>query len=246
MLAGGIARLADFLLPPQCAACGARISAAGNLCGSCWGRLRFIEAPYCQRLGIPLAFDCGPGAVSPRAIAAPPVFSRARAAVLYDDVARQLVHGLKYRDRHDLTALMARMMVRAGSELLGEATLVAPVPLHRRRLWTRRFNQSALLAKEISRLSGVPLVPDLLSRIKATRQQVGLSAEQRRRNVAGAFRLDDDWRARISGQRVVLVDDVLTTGATVEGCARVLLRSGAGRVDVLLFALVAQPVENPI
>jgi ComF family protein len=251
-LADGLSRVADFLLPPQCAACGTRVAAAGHLCGDCWGRLRFIEPPFCDRLGTPFSHDgvasCdGNGRlVSPLALSRSPPYKRARAAVLYDDVARRLVHGLKYRDRHDLAHVMARAMTRAGVALLVEADLVAPVPLHRGRLWTRRFNQSALLAREVARESGCALVPDLLLRTKATRHQVGLSAEARRRNVAGAFRVNENHAARLGGANVVLVDDVLTTGATVEGCARVLLRAGAGRVDVLLFALVAQPIENPI
>lgn len=248
--AGGLSRLADFLLPPQCGSCGTRVDAAGHLCGKCWGGLRFIEAPFCQRLGIPFSYDCGGdgegGPVSPLALSRPPPYARARAAVLYDDVARRLVHGLKYRDRHELSQVMAQAMARAGAGLLAEADLVAPVPLHRGRLWTRRFNQSALLAAKVSRLSGTPVASDLLLRIRATRRQVGLSAEARRRNVAGAFQVNEDWRARLGGLNVVLVDDVLTTGATVEGCARALLRAGAARVEVLLFALVAQPIENPI
>lgn len=250
--AGGFSWLADFLLPPQCGSCGARVAAAGHLCGDCWGGLRFIEAPFCDRLGIPFSYAHGAspdGAgrlVSPRALSRPPSYARARAAVLYDDVARRLVHGLKYRDRHDLSGLMGRAMVRAGAELLAQADLLAPVPLHRGRLWTRRFNQSALLAAKVSHRSGVPMVPDLLLRIRATCHQVGLSAEARRRNVAGAFRIDAEHSARLAGRNVVLIDDVLTTGATVEGCARALSRAGAGRVDVLLFALVAQPIENPI
>lgn len=250
--AGALFRFADFLLPPQCGSCGARLEAAGHLCGDCWGKLRFIEPPFCDRLGIPFSFETGATgvgdghAVSPRALSRPPPYERARAAVLYDDVARRLVHGLKYRDHHDLARVMARAMVRAGGELLAQADLIAPVPLHRGRLWTRRFNQSALLTREVARLGGVAMVPDLLARVRATRRQVGLSAEARRRNVAGAFRVVDERAAGLAGQNVVLVDDVLTTGATVEGCARILRRAGAARVDVLLFALVAQPIENPI
>lgn len=245
-LTDALRAFADFVLPPQCAACGAPVMAHGHLCGACWRGLRFIERPFCERLGIPFALDPGRRAVSPAALAAPPAYDRARAAVLFDDVARGLVHALKYRDRHDLADTMGRLMARAGAELLAEADLVMPVPLHRRRLWARRFNQSGLLAGAVARAGGRPLAIDALERVRATRQQVGLSAAQRRRNVAGAFAVAARWRERVAGAGIVLVDDVLTTGATVEGCARTLRRAGAARVDVLTFARVAEIVEMPI
>jgi ComF family protein len=240
---------ADFVLPPQCAACGARTESHGALCGTCWSGLEFIEPPLCDRLGIPFSVDGGDGdepLISPQAMAEPPAYDRARAAVRFNDTARTLIHGLKYRDRHDLALAMARMMARAGAEFFTDASLVLPVPLHRWRLWGRRYNQSALLAKPIAEALSLPYAVDALARIRPTRRQVGLTADQRRRNVAGAFALDPAWRGRIAGERVVLVDDVLTTGATAEGCARVLARAGAARVDVLLFARVANIVENPI
>lgn len=241
-----LAALVDALLPPQCAACGARIAAHGHLCGACWRRLAFIERPFCERLGIPFAVDPGGPALSPAALADPPAYDRARAAVLFDDVSRTLIHGLKYRDRHDLADMMGRLMARAGADILAGADLLVPVPLHRGRLWARRFNQSVLLAAAVAAASGHTLAPDGLARVRATRQQVGLTADQRRRNVAGAFAVADAWRGGVAGRRVVLVDDVITTGATVEGCARTLHRAGAAGVDVLAFARVAQVVEMPI
>lgn len=238
--------LVDFLLPPQCAACGARVDSHGHVCGVCWRRLRFIAPPFCRRLGIPFAIDPGFPAVSPQAASEPPAYDRARAVVLFDDISRALIHALKYRDRHDLAPLMGRLMARAGAELLADATLVTPVPLHRGRLWSRRFNQSALLARAVAAAAGRPYVADALVRIRPTAHQVGLTAEQRRRNVAGAFAVGADWSDRLKGQRVVLIDDVLTTGATVEGCAGTVRSAGAERVDALVFARVAQVIEAPI
>ncbi len=233
-------RLIDVALPPQCLACRAPVAEMGTLCPACWSRLRLIEQPYCARLGIPFAYDLGPGALSAEAIADPPPFDRARAAAVYDDVARRLVHGLKYRDRLELARWMANWMARAGAGLLKAADVVVPVPLHRRRLWWRRYNQSALLAHVLAETAGKPAVHDALIRIRATAQQVGLSAEERDRNVRGAFRVTAEGRQYIAGRRVLLVDDVYTTGATVKAGTRALLRAGAVAVDVLTFARVVK------
>jgi ComF family protein len=159
---------------------------------------------------------------------------------IFDDVARRLVHGLKYRDRLELAAWMARWMARAGSEILAEADVVVPVPLHRRRLWWRRANQSALLAAVIADNGGKPFAPTALARIRATEQQVGLTPDQRDRNVRGAFRVPAPEAMSVSGRRVLLVDDVYTTGATVKAATRALLRAGAVGVDVLVFARVVR------
>jgi ComF family protein len=158
----------------------------------------------------------------------------------FDDVSRRLVHGLKYRDQLDLSAWMARWMERAGSELIADADLVVPVPLHRRRLWWRRFNQSASLAQHIAASAEKPFAVRVLSRVRKTRQQVGLSGRERDRNVRGAFRVAEDGKPAISGRRVLLVDDVYTTGATVKAASRALLRGGAEAVDVLVFARVVR------
>lgn len=195
----------------------------------------------CARMGTPFPYDQGSEMVSAAALADPPPWDRARAALLFDDVARGLIHALKYRDRHEAAAVMARLMWRAGSELLADTPIIVPVPLHRLRLWTRRYNQSALLAREVSRLSGAPLRPGLLKRHRATRSQAGLGEKERRRNVGQAFAVPDEGRATVRGRNIVVVDDVLTTGATAGACARALKVAGARRVDVLTFALVPQP-----
>jgi ComF family protein len=166
--------------------------------------------------------------------------------VRYDDVARTLVHALKYQDRTDLAPAMGRWMARAGQELLTEADILVPVPLHWRRGWSRRYNQSGALARIISRQSGVKLASEALRRVRATEQQIGLSRSQRASNVQGAFKVAGDRSADIAGRRVILVDDVLTTGATVDACARALLRAKAAAVDVLVFARVVDTHKAPI
>jgi ComF family protein len=236
----------DVGLPPLCPACREPLGAHGGLCAACWTRLSFIAPPYCERLGIPFAYDPGPGILSMEAIADPPAYRKARAVVRYDDVARTLVHSLKYGDRMDLAPALGAWMASAGRPLLAEADALVPVPLHWRRLWTRRFNQSAALAQAIARRSGVPARYDLLRRVKPTPQQVGLSRSERERNVQGAFRVPPAAKAEIAGRRLIVVDDVLTSGATIDACARVLLQAGAAQVDVLVFARVVQAARPPI
>jgi ComF family protein len=235
----------DIALPTLCVACREPVDGEG-VCAECWSKLSFIAPPYCPRLGIPFVYDPGPDLLSMEAIANPPAYARARAAVRYDDVARTLVHALKYQDRTDLAPAMGRWMARAGKELLGDADLLVPVPLHWRRGWSRRYNQSAALARVIEQQSGVGLAPLALRRVRPTQQQVGLSRSQRATNVQGAFKVAPDRQSQIHGRRVVLVDDVLTSGATVDACARALLRAKAASVDVLVFARVVDTHKTPI
>jgi ComF family protein len=227
----------NALYPPTCLACRAATGAHGALCPRCWSAIRFIERPICERLGTPFERDLGEGLISPQAMADPPVFARARAVARFEDgPARKLAHRLKYSDRAELARPIARWMTRAGADVLADADLLTPVPLHPLRLWRRRFNQAAMLAKEISRQTGRPCDLGALRRVKATRSQVGLSRAQRADNVQGAFRVADG--ALVHGKKIVLVDDVLTSGATANAASRVLLRAGASRVDVLVFARV--------
>jgi ComF family protein len=236
----------DAVLPPLCPSCRAPLADAGGLCPACWARVSFIAPPWCERLGIPFVYDPGPGVLSMEAIADPPSYGRARAAVRYDDVARDLVHRLKYGDRLDLAASMGRWMARAGRELLDDADALVPVPLHWRRLWGRRFNQAAALARAAAAEKGLPVLTAAFKRRRATAQQVGLSRSARAVNVQGAFAVTPEGRAAICGKRLILVDDVLTSGATVDACARALLRAGARNVDVLVFARVVAAARVPI
>jgi ComF family protein len=236
----------DVALPPLCPSCREPLGHGVGLCATCWSKLSLIEPPYCARLGIPFTYDPGPGLLSMEAIADPPAYDRARAAVRYDDIARALVLAFKYGDRLDLAPMMGRWMARAGRELLADADALLPVPLHWRRLWARRFNQAAALAGAISNIAGVPVLHGGIKRVRATPQQVGLSKSERADNVQGAFRVVPEEKALIAGKRLVLIDDVLTSGATVDTCARALLRAGCAHVDVLVFARVVAPLRTPI
>jgi ComF family protein len=230
--------LLDLVYPPSCLSCRKAVAQHGALCAECWRDFAFIERPYCERLGTPFDRDLDqPGLISLEAAANPPVFRRARAVARYDsDRARALTHQLKYYDRLELAKPMGRWMARAGADILAEADMLVPVPLHRLRLVARRFNQSAALAKIISRECGAPVETMTLLRVKPTTPQVGLSRAQRAANLSGAFRVDPERAALLRGQNIVLIDDVLTTGATANAAARALLRAGAAQVDILVFA----------
>jgi ComF family protein len=231
------ALLLDLVYPPACLCCREAVGAHGGLCAFCWNGVGFIERPFCERLGTPFESDEASGMISLEAAAHPPVFARARAVARYDgDAARGLVSRLKFHDRLELAEPMGRWMARAGAELLAEADLLVPTPLHRLRLAARRFNQSAELARVVSRESAVPLESRALERVRRTAPQVGLTRGQRAANLAGAFRVDAAAKERISGRKIVLVDDVVTTGATANAAARALLKAGAARVDLLVFA----------
>ncbi|EXL06583.1 ComF family protein [Aquamicrobium defluvii] len=229
---------ARILFPPVCAGCRRHVSRPGVLCGECWPRLTFLEQPWCPVMGTPFSHDMGEGFLSGEAIGDPPPFERARAAVLYDGVACDMVRGLKYHDRTDLAPWMAGWMLRAGSELLCEADMIVPVPLHWRRFFRRKFNQSAELARAVARASGVRFEPSVVRRVRQTRQQVGLVRREREDNLRGAFRVEPEGALAIAGRRVLLVDDVYTTGATVRAVTLALKKGGAGAVDVLTFARV--------
>ncbi len=230
--------MADLLVPPLCVACHAPLASHDALCPGCWGKIDFIRAPLCDRLGLPMPFDTGGTMISAAAAAEPPDYDRARAVARYDGVMRALVHDLKFRDRHDARRLFGRWLADAGRELLADADIIVPVPLTRGRLLSRRFNQSAILALEVSRLAGVRTDALALLRTRRTKPQVGLTRPQRRKNVAGAFAVAADRGPRLAGAKVVLIDDVITTGATAGACARALKRARAARVDVLTLALV--------
>lgn len=232
--------LLDAILPPRCLKCGELVGDHGALCGTCWAGLRFIAEPCCAACGLPFEFDLGPDALCGACSAERPRFDRARAALVYDDSSRDLVLRFKHADRLEGARTLAGWMARAGLRLIAEADLVVPVPLHRWRLLRRRYNQAAVLANWIGRAQGKRVVPDLLVRRKATPSQGHLGRAVRRQNVAGAFALGAGAGQIHAGKRVLLVDDVLTTGATAEACARVLLKGGARAVDLLVLARVVR------
>lgn len=244
---GRVGQLAlDQLYPPACAGCGAPLIEGDVLCAACFSQVRVITAPLCPVLGLPFASDLGAGALSSEALAAPPPFLRARAAVAYGAVADIVVSRLKYGDRPELARFCARLMAAAGREFWEAAPLLVPVPLHASRLRLRRYNQSLLLAQELGRQLELPVDPHLVQRRRNTRQQVGLSGDGRLRNVQGAFAPHPNLPGRLKGRGVVLIDDVYTTGATVKAATRALLRGGVERVEVLTFARVVIGGDLPI
>jgi ComF family protein len=228
----------DLVLPPRCPGCRAMVTADGRFCAGCWQQLRFITAPLCPRCGTPFEHDRGPATVCAPCMAAPPRYASARAALAYEGPARQALLAFKMGDELHMARMMAPHMARAAGPMLGQGALLVPVPLHYWRLWRRGFNQAALLAQALAARTGLELAIDGLERRKLTQRSAGLGREARARNVRGAFKVRD--KARIRGRAIILIDDVLTTGATAEACARVLLRGGAASVDVLTWARVVR------
>ena len=231
-------RVADLVVPPACVSCRQPMLTHNTLCPKCWLQLDFIRPPLCDRLGLPMAFGPEETVISARALADPPAFHRARAVASHTGLARDLAHRLKYGDQQHVVPLLARLMAQAGRELLRDSHMLVPIPLGRNRLWRRSFNQAAVLAQAVSRLCGVPHDPLLLERARETLSQVGLSREQRQDNVRGAFRLFAGRGDAVHQRHITIVDDVITTGATVDAAAQTLLRAGASRVDVLSVTLV--------
>ncbi|MGF0539699.1 ComF family protein [Agrobacterium sp. ES01] len=235
--------LRDLVYPPTCAGCRRSIALHGGLCANCWSSIPFIEKPFCDVLGSPFSHDPGAGILSAEAIANPPVFDRLRCVALHDGIARDLVHQLKYQDRTDLAPIMARWMLRAASTEIEVCDAIVAVPLHRSRLVSRRFNQSAELARHLAQLSGKPFLAHALVRTKRTNRQVGLTATARKTNVRGAFAIAKGHEDQVFGRRLILVDDVYTTGATATAATRALKRAGAGDITVLAFAMaLATPI----
>lgn len=228
--------IAGIMLPPVCLACGEALGGHNSLCASCWQQVSFICEPLCDRTGLPLPYDTGGVMVSTQAMAHPPIYDRARAVAHYDGVVRDLLSSFKYGDRHELRHLFHRWLVMAGAPLLPGTDVILPVPLNRLKLLRRRFNQSALLAQDLARAADLPYEPLALIRTRHTESQVGKTPDQRRRNVAGAFAVGVGWKKRLPGKNILLVDDVITTGATAEACAKTLKQAGAARVDVVALA----------
>ena len=232
----------DVFFPPLCMSCRRRVSEPHALCATCWAAISFIESAVCAKCGTPFEADPGSETICGSCHAKPHHFDRARSLCKYDDASKALILGLKHGDRLDHVPGLSRWLARAGGELLVGADLIVPVPLHRWRLWKRRYNQAAILAKHLSGISGKPHRPLVLVRTRPTPSQGEMpSAKARRRNVLSAFKVPPEQRVELRGRNVLLVDDVLTTGATLDACARALKRGGAARVDVLTVSRVVRP-----
>lgn len=235
----------DLLFPPLCLSCCTPVGSEGGFCADCWGVLTFLDGPACACCGTPFPVDPGPGSLCAACLARPPAFSSARAILAYDDESRGAILALKHADRLELVPGFARWLGRVGKPLLEEADLIVPVPLHPRRLWRRRYNQSAELARRLGRDWNRAFDPLALVRSRSTLSQGAMpSARARRKNVLSAFKVPDP--ARVRGRHVLLVDDVITTGATAEACARALKRAGAAGITVLTLARVVKASEGII
>jgi ComF family protein len=240
-------RMVDLLFPPQCMACRALVSDPGALCAECWQSIQFLEGPGCDCCGLPFEIDPGAGTLCASCHARPPAYDKASAVMRYDQTSRGPILALKHADRLDLAPAFGRWLERGGRGLLDEAEIIVPVPLHPLRLWTRRYNQSAELARWLGRRTAKPVNFAALLRGRNTPSQGAMpSAKARRRNMQSAFRVSPRHKSAIAGRNILLVDDVLTTGATVEACARALKRAGAQKVFVLALARVVRPGAGDI
>jgi ComF family protein len=232
----------DLIVPPACPVCRAPLGRQDGLCAECWGRLSLISPPFCSACGSPFELSIGAAQLCAPCIAQPPSVFPVRAAAIYDDGSKALILPLKHADRLDLAPLMARLMRAAGREALEGADYVVPVPSHWTRLVWRRANQAAELARALARFSGVDYAPGVLTRMKRTPLQGTYGGVAgRAQNVRGAFAVPVAERSKIQGKRVVVVDDVWTTGATVNACGRVLRAAGAAQVSAVTFARVVRP-----
>ncbi|HXS07184.1 MAG TPA: ComF family protein [Rhizomicrobium sp.] len=232
-------RLLDLLFPPLCIGCGEPLGAGQGFCPSCWSGIAFLDGPMCACCGLPFAFDAGEDTRCAPCMTRAPAFDRARAIFAYDEKSRGPILALKHADRLDLTPGFAQWLARSGQDMLAEIDLILPVPLHRLKLWQRRYNQAAELARSLGARSGKPVAPSALKRVRPTESQGAMvSAKARRRNVRNAFAVPDP--ALVAGRSLLLVDDVVTTGATVEACAKALKQAGAAKVQVLALARVVK------
>jgi ComF family protein len=229
-------RFLDILIPPLCLQCHKAVGSAHTLCPACWKSIRFIASPCCAQCGAPFDFPVEEGTLCGECLAFPPDYTKARSAMIYDDASKGLILRLKHADHLHLARGLAQNMFAAGKDLLDEADFIVPVPLHRFRLFQRRYNQAALLAQALGKLSGKPVLVDVLLRARATQSQGHLKREERRKNVAGAFCLAPRKAAQMAGKKILLVDDVMTTGATANACATALIKAGVAAVFVLTAA----------
>jgi ComF family protein len=235
----GARAVQDLIFPHHDFDAGSRAASPG-LSASGWSRIAFLEAPVCDGCSLPFDYDLGPDARCPACEAHPRAFARARAACLYDDASRDLILQFKHADRLDLARLFSMWLSRSAADLVAETDAVVPVPMHPLRLIRRRYNQSAEIARPLARRNSLAYWPGALTRRRAGESQAGKSGPGRRRNVAGAFVCPDGWRAKVAGKRILLIDDVMTTGATAEACAKALLKAGAAAVDLAVIARVRE------
>lgn len=235
-------RLLDFLIPPHCVSCHGSMESDQGLCGACWRQIHFISNPYCHTCGLPLPFGddnpttmlCGPCTLEP------PPYDLGRSCVAYDAHSKDLILRFKHGDHTSLTPFFVKWLEQTGKEIMVDVKFILPVPLHWTRLLKRRYNQAALLSKGLSHKTGIPYLPTTLKRIRATPPQGHLSKEERQKNVENSFSVSDKGANILEGQQVLLIDDVLTSGATIHACTKVLKNAGVTKVSVLTLARVVR------
>jgi len=236
----------NLILPPRCPVTGEIVDRPGMVSPTAWASLRFVSVPHCACCGLP--FDLLTDSVLPddqtlcgSCLAVPKLYAQARASLVYDDASRALILGFKHGDQTHLTVTFAPWLLNAGRDFISSADAIIPVPLHWLRLLRRRYNQAALLGHAVGKLSGIPCWPDALRRGRNTPTQGHLNARQRHENVRHAFEVRPEFLEQVKDKRIILIDDVYTTGATVEECVKVLQMAGVQRVDVLTLARVVRP-----
>lgn len=225
----------NWALPERCPCCGTITPGGGTFCVSCWQKLEFLGPPWCGGCATPFEYDRGDGAYCAACIGNPPRHDGIRAAVKYDDLSAKVALRLKYGGKIGLARIIAQQLLRHLPDDR-DNLMITPVPLHWTRMWSRSFNQSALIGKQLAALSGVTFVPDILVRHKRTPSMRGLNLKRRRKAVGSAFALHPKWKGAVKGRKIILIDDVLTTGATSDGCVAVLKRNGAGWVQIFCWA----------
>lgn len=230
--------LIDYLFPPVCLNCLTPLEVPHKVCSDCWQNIDFLIAPLCEVKGTPFPFDLEPGTISATALKNPPHYDKARGVATYEGTMKELIHKLKYNDRHELLNLLVAWMKTAGIELIQQSDLIIPIPLYKSRQWERRFNQSALLAKRLSEQSNIPYECSILLRKKKTRSQVGLTSKERYQNLKNAFVIEETKKNKLEGKSILVIDDVITTGATINSAAIALKKSGAKSVNILSLAIV--------
>ena len=235
-----MSRALNTILPPRCVLSGEEVEEQGMISASAWQGLDFISAPFCTCCGIPFEYEVTGETHCASCLKIPPHFKTARAALLYNDTSRDLILGFKHADKTHIVKSFAPWLKRAGADMLARADILIPVPLHYRRLVARRYNQAALIAQALGQDTDIPVLTGGLRRTRATVSQGRLNAKDRAKNVRRAFEVRPRLKTQITGKNLVLIDDVYTTGATVQECAKALLKAGASQVDVLTLARVVK------
>ncbi len=232
--------LSDILFPPRCVGCATVIKDYGNLCHVCWGNIRFLNSNACRICSFPLEYIDEDSPLCAQCTAAPPIFNQSSSAIIYDEHSSKLITRFKYGDNTLVASYLAKLMVNANRANVDEVDYIIPVPIHKKRLLQRKFNQSALLAKQISKDCNAKFVPDMLKRTKHTPPQASLSAKKRKENVKGCFAINNKYADVIPGTSVLLVDDVVTTGSTLNECSKILKKEGVENIYILTLAKTVQ------